>query len=109
MDGVEGTLYEGEHFQLLFKFNNKYPFDSPGKNQFFIIECEREQKSTHGHFSFSFFSIDSNRSDIYWTKYTCTSTRLFERPHLFVDFNRRLVIIIIHERAFYKNKNAQSR
>uniref|UniRef100_A0A8D8FZ22 N-terminal E2 ubiquitin-conjugating enzyme n=1 Tax=Culex pipiens TaxID=7175 RepID=A0A8D8FZ22_CULPI len=29
IDGVEGTLYEGEHFQLLFKFNNKYPFDSP--------------------------------------------------------------------------------
>lgn len=29
MDGVKGTLYEGEHFQLLFKFNNKYPFDSP--------------------------------------------------------------------------------
>ncbi|EDS33517.1 ubiquitin conjugating enzyme E2 [Culex quinquefasciatus] len=28
IDGVEGTLYEGEHFQLLFKFNNKYPFDS---------------------------------------------------------------------------------
>uniref|UniRef100_W8BCK3 N-terminal E2 ubiquitin-conjugating enzyme n=1 Tax=Ceratitis capitata TaxID=7213 RepID=W8BCK3_CERCA len=27
--GFEGTLYEGEHFQLLFKFNNKYPFDSP--------------------------------------------------------------------------------
>ncbi|KAI8118949.1 Ubiquitin-conjugating enzyme E2 W [Lucilia cuprina] len=29
IDGFEGTLYEGEHFQLLFKFNNKYPFDSP--------------------------------------------------------------------------------
>lgn len=29
MDGVSGTLYEGEQFQLLFKFNNKYPFDSP--------------------------------------------------------------------------------
>lgn len=29
MDGVEGTLYEGEHFLLQFKFNNKYPFDSP--------------------------------------------------------------------------------
>lgn len=29
MDGVDGTLYEGEHFQLQFKFNNKYPFDSP--------------------------------------------------------------------------------
>lgn len=27
--GFEGTLYEGENFQLLFKFNNKYPFDSP--------------------------------------------------------------------------------
>lgn len=27
--GFEGTLYEGESFQLLFKFNNKYPFDSP--------------------------------------------------------------------------------
>lgn len=36
MDGVEGTLYEGEHFQLLFKFNNKYPFDSPGKILLFI-------------------------------------------------------------------------
>ncbi|XP_055917220.1 ubiquitin-conjugating enzyme E2 W isoform X1 [Eupeodes corollae] len=29
IEGFEGTLYEGEHFQLLFKFNNKYPFDSP--------------------------------------------------------------------------------
>lgn len=29
MEGVPGTLYEGEHFQLQFKFTNKYPFDSP--------------------------------------------------------------------------------
>ncbi|KAA0198468.1 hypothetical protein HAZT_HAZT004582 [Hyalella azteca] len=29
MDGVSGTLYEGERFQLLFKFTSKYPFDSP--------------------------------------------------------------------------------
>lgn len=29
MAGVAGTLYDGENFQLLFKFNNKYPFDSP--------------------------------------------------------------------------------
>lgn len=29
MEGVSGTLYEGEHFQLQFKFTNKYPFDSP--------------------------------------------------------------------------------
>ena len=29
MEGAEGTLYEGERFQLLFKFSSKYPFDSP--------------------------------------------------------------------------------
>ncbi|KAF7281025.1 putative ubiquitin-conjugating enzyme E2 W-B [Rhynchophorus ferrugineus] len=29
MEGASGTLYEGERFQLQFKFSNKYPFDSP--------------------------------------------------------------------------------
>lgn len=29
MEGAPGTLYEGEKFQLLFKFSNRYPFDSP--------------------------------------------------------------------------------
>ncbi|XP_077290659.1 ubiquitin-conjugating enzyme E2 W [Arctopsyche grandis] len=29
MDGVSGTLYEGEKFLLQFKFTHKYPFDSP--------------------------------------------------------------------------------
>lgn len=29
MEGAQGTLYEGERFQLQFKFSNKYPFDSP--------------------------------------------------------------------------------
>ncbi|XP_047110526.1 ubiquitin-conjugating enzyme E2 W isoform X2 [Schistocerca piceifrons] len=29
MDGAQGTLYEGEQFQLQFKFSSKYPFDSP--------------------------------------------------------------------------------
>ncbi|GLH04424.1 Ubiquitin-conjugating enzyme E2-24 kDa [Gryllus bimaculatus] len=29
MDGAQGTLYEGEQFQLQFKFSPKYPFDSP--------------------------------------------------------------------------------
>ncbi|XP_064486615.1 ubiquitin-conjugating enzyme E2 W-like isoform X2 [Ornithodoros turicata] len=29
MEGATGTLYEGEKFQLLFKFSPKYPFDSP--------------------------------------------------------------------------------
>lgn len=27
--GAEGTIYEGEKFQLQFQFNEKYPFDSP--------------------------------------------------------------------------------
>ena len=27
--GPEGTLYDGEEFVLQFKFNSKYPFDSP--------------------------------------------------------------------------------
>lgn len=29
MEGAKGTLYEGEQFQLQFKFSSKYPFDSP--------------------------------------------------------------------------------
>jgi ubiquitin-conjugating enzyme E2 W len=29
IEGVPGTLYENESFQLQFKFNSKYPFDSP--------------------------------------------------------------------------------
>uniref|UniRef100_UPI00358F4594 ubiquitin-conjugating enzyme E2 W isoform X1 n=1 Tax=Myxine glutinosa TaxID=7769 RepID=UPI00358F4594 len=29
MEGASGTLYEGERFQLLFKFSSRYPFDSP--------------------------------------------------------------------------------
>lgn len=29
MEGAKGTLYEGEQFQLQFRFSSKYPFDSP--------------------------------------------------------------------------------
>jgi ubiquitin-protein ligase len=29
IDGAEGSIYEGEIFQLQFLFNDKYPFDSP--------------------------------------------------------------------------------
>lgn len=32
MEGASGTIYEGESFQLQFKFSNKYPFDSPEVN-----------------------------------------------------------------------------
>ena len=37
MDGVSGTLYEGEKFQLLFKFTPKYPFDSPEVSSLFLF------------------------------------------------------------------------
>lgn len=29
VEGADGTLYQGEKFQLLFKFSPRYPFDSP--------------------------------------------------------------------------------
>jgi hypothetical protein len=29
IEGAPGTLYDGEKFQLLFKFTDQYPFDSP--------------------------------------------------------------------------------
>lgn len=29
LDGAPGTLFEGEKFQLAFKFGSRYPFDSP--------------------------------------------------------------------------------
>ena len=29
MTGPPGTLFDGEHFHLQFKFGPKYPFDSP--------------------------------------------------------------------------------
>lgn len=29
MKGADGTLYQGEDFQLQFRFSSKYPFDSP--------------------------------------------------------------------------------
>lgn len=29
VEGASGTLYEGEKFQLQFKFGPRYPFDSP--------------------------------------------------------------------------------
>ena len=33
MEGVRGTIYEGERFQLQFIFSKKYPFESPQVNQ----------------------------------------------------------------------------
>lgn len=43
MEGAPGTLYEGEKFQLLFKFSSRYPFDSPqvnlGSNRVHSVFC----------------------------------------------------------------------
>ena len=32
IQGAEGTLYDGELFQLQFKFGTSYPFESPEVN-----------------------------------------------------------------------------
>lgn len=40
MEGAPGTLYEGEKFQLLFKFSSRYPFDSPQvSSRGLVIRC----------------------------------------------------------------------
>lgn len=36
MQGAEGTLYDGEQFQLQFKFGSSYPFESPEVNNLII-------------------------------------------------------------------------
>uniref|UniRef100_V5HAB9 Putative ubiquitin-conjugating enzyme e2 w n=1 Tax=Ixodes ricinus TaxID=34613 RepID=V5HAB9_IXORI len=50
MDGATGTLYEGEKFQLLFKFSSEYPFDSPEKrppdNSLYVKTCSKNPKKT---------------------------------------------------------------
>lgn len=34
MEGADGTLYDGEQFQLQFKFGSSYPFESPEVNNY---------------------------------------------------------------------------
>ncbi|XP_069777304.1 uncharacterized protein [Narcine bancroftii] len=50
MEGAPGTLYEGEKFQLLFKFSSRYPFDSPQRrppdNSFYVRTCNKNPKKT---------------------------------------------------------------
>ncbi|KAF6035976.1 hypothetical protein EB796_005715 [Bugula neritina] len=58
LKGAENTLYEGEEFQLLFKFNGRYPFDSPevtftGSN----IPCH-PHIYTNGHICLSILTDD---------------------------------------------------
>ena len=37
LDGAPGTLFEGEKFQLGFKFGSRYPFDSPQVNKLYYF------------------------------------------------------------------------
>lgn len=37
MQGAEGTIYDGEQFQLQFKFGTSYPFESPEVNNLYLI------------------------------------------------------------------------
>ncbi|XP_067944656.1 ubiquitin-conjugating enzyme E2 W-like [Watersipora subatra] len=58
LKGAESTLFQGEHFQLKFKFTDRYPFDSPqvtfiGSN----IPCH-PHIYTNGHICLSILTDD---------------------------------------------------
>lgn len=88
MDGVEGTLYEGERFQLLFKFNSKYPFDSPG--EIFSDKFTNKNKDIIQYKVDILFIWNKNRGDIHRSKHPCAPSCLFEWTHMFIHFNGRL-------------------
>jgi ubiquitin-conjugating enzyme E2 W len=74
--GAEGTIYQGETFELQFLFNDKYPFDSPsvvfiGKNI-----PEHSHIYSNGHICLSILSQD-------WTP--------GERANLFFEKNMKLM------------------
>lgn len=50
MEGAPGTLYEGEKFQLLFKFSPKYPFDSPEVGETVGLYLFHKKSSIHVDF-----------------------------------------------------------
>lgn len=55
IEGAKGTLYENETFQLQFKFNDKYPFDSP-QVQFVGNIPEHGHVYSNGHICLSILS-----------------------------------------------------
>ncbi|OXB78736.1 UNVERIFIED_CONTAM: hypothetical protein H355_010669 [Colinus virginianus] len=61
MEGAPGTLYEGEKFQLLFKFSSRYPFDSPQRrppdNSFYVRTCNKNPKKTKWWYHENFWII----------------------------------------------------
>lgn len=75
MEGAPGTLYEGEKFQLLFKFSNRYPFDSPQVNMA-LGDCNE----LFVNLIMTSLRIDhlllSHTGNVYWREYSCPSARV---------------------------------
>lgn len=87
MDGVEGTLYEGEHFQLLFKFNNKYPFDSPEVTFVGSNIPVHPHVYSNGHICLSILTEDWYVMElIYW--HLLTQWIIYEYKILMIVFSR---------------------
>lgn len=72
IEGAAGTLYAGEKFQLLFKFTDQYPFDSP--------QVIHQSHSPHSHLTFIL-------GDFYRFTYSSPSSYLFQWSYLSFDTN----------------------
>lgn len=51
LEGAPGTLYEGQKYQLQFKFGNRYPFDSPQVKYCFILSFRYLDLGTYVRYS----------------------------------------------------------
>lgn len=84
IEGASGTLYAGEKFQLLFKFTDQYPFDSPQVHCIDIIFL------IHDVITFIL-------GDFYRFTNSSPSTYLLQWSHLSLDINRRLVASVEYQ------------
>lgn len=83
IDGAPGTLYDGEKYQLQFKFTDQYPFDSPQVKRML-------RKSSFDNF-LSFFLFSGH---IHRFEHSSSSSYLFEWTYMFIDLDRWLVTSI---------------
>jgi ubiquitin-conjugating enzyme E2 W len=58
IDAAQGSLYEGQTFQLRFKFNERYPFDSPSVTFIGHHIPEHSHIYSNGHICLSILSDD---------------------------------------------------
>lgn len=58
IDAAKGSLYEGQTFQLKFKFNERYPFDSPTVTFIGHSIPEHSHIYSNGHICLSILSDD---------------------------------------------------